>query len=92
MSFYTKKQPNLIQKTNAIQAHAQRRVRERLGNNVDVQRISKQIKDGDCRFLYRESHRISHHLVTVGEKEIEVVYDTNRHLVVTVLFPERNVK
>ncbi len=88
MSFYPAKQPDLRQKKNAQVVHAQRRARERLGADVDVQEIAAQIKNGQSKFLRRESLRVSHHLVNVQGKPIEVVYDSKRNQIVTFLFPD----
>lgn len=88
MSFYQQKQPDLSLKKNAQIAHAQRRFKERLGVEVDIKALAKQIQRGESRFLSRESRRISHHLMTVEDRPVEIVYDNNRKVIITVLFPE----
>ncbi len=88
MSFYPKPKPDLSLKKNAQIAHAQRRAKERLGIDIDAQSLANKIRNGESKFLYRESLRISHHSMLIGGKVYELVYDRKRNVVVTILFTE----
>jgi len=85
MSFYPQRTPDLSKKKNAQIAHAQRRIKERLGEGIDAGVLARQIKRGESRFLFSESNRITHHRIEINGKPVEVVYDTVRKVVVTVL-------
>jgi hypothetical protein len=84
MSFYSPKPPDTRNKKNSEIAHAQKRSQERLGEGIDTKMLARRIKSGDSLFLSRQSHRISHHELLVGEKRVRCVYDNKRKVVVTV--------
>lgn len=68
--------------------HARKRAKERLGVNLTPdlrQRLIRDIQKGFARFLYRQSGRISVWEVFVLGRKATVIYDTDRHSIVTFL-------
>ncbi len=71
--------------------HAKKRAKERLGIDLTPdmrQRLIRDIQKGHGRFLYRQSGRISVWEVWVAGKRATVIYDSDRHSIVTFL-PKR---
>lgn len=89
MGFYHPKPLDTRNKKNAEIVHAQKRGKERLPEGVDVQSLARKIKNGESKFLYRESNRLSHHEIVVEGKPFEFVYDGKRGVIVTVLYSEK---
>lgn len=78
----------MISKKYSQRAHAKRRALERFGIELtkDVRRTLVQaIQKGEARFRARQSLRITHWIVEYQGKELPVVYDRQRHEIVTVL-------
>lgn len=65
--------------------HAKRRAFERYGIVLNMNEAVKQIQSGKGDFLERRSNRITVWLVQQQNKEIRVVYDKLRHVIVTCL-------
>ncbi len=86
MGYYSKRR-KLDHKT-AMSAHAKRRIAERYGvimTSDDLKNVVRMIQAGECIHLERISHRLSKHKITIRDKDFIVVYDRNRHCVVTFL-------
>jgi len=85
LSVNTKKR---TQKKETQRAHFRRRMYQRHGwriTNNDIEEISRAIREGESVCLGRQSLRVTLHRLTFNDKEIVVVYDTNRNQPVTVL-------
>ena len=72
-------------------AHAIARAKQRFNLElswVDLIDIKDAIKDGKARFLKKQSNRVSLWELMVKGNLMKVVYDSKRHTVVTVMYPE----
>lgn len=78
-----------MSKRKAQQRHARRRARERYG--IELGRSTRQeiitaIHGGRSTFIRRQSHRVTVHDVLLDDGDhVRVVYDSQRHEVVTFL-------
>jgi hypothetical protein len=76
-------------KAKRQKAHARRRARERYGLSLkqhEYHELCRRIQENiDCKFLYRQSNRVSLFALKWGGEWLPVVYDKQRHTVVTVL-------
>jgi hypothetical protein len=71
--------------------HAQRRALERYGihcSYADLISIRDQIQSQRATFVERQSHRVTVWDLTHQQKEVRVVYDSQRKMIVTFLPPE----
>lgn len=71
--------------------HAQRRALERYGihcSYADLISIRDQIQSQRAAFVERQSHRVTVWDLTHQQKEVRVVYDNQRKMIVTFLPPE----
>jgi len=79
-------------KAKRQKGHAKRRARERYGLNLrqhEYDELVRRIKNNiDCRFLQRQSNRVSLFAIKMDGNWLPVVYDKQRHTVVTILPPE----
>lgn len=70
------------------QRHAKRRALERYGLEITQEKydqIVKLVQSGKSKFLFRQSHRVSHFLIEFEGKSMRVVYDKQRKTIVTFL-------
>ncbi len=70
--------------------HAQKRASHRYGLTIGPKTydlLCKKIQnhDSDCIFLYKQSNRVTLYAVFIDEQWVPVVYDKDRHSVVTFL-------
>ena len=75
-------------KSKALKKHTKRRAKERFGIEVDPVVLGKIIRNGEGTFVYRQSHRVTVWDVEYKNEHIRVVYDTIRHIPITVLTNE----
>lgn len=71
--------------------HAARRCEERFGfrpSMGELKGVEKQIQTRTATFIDRQTNRVSRWRVSIRETECRVVYDGNRHRVVTFLPPD----
>jgi len=81
-------------KAKAIKAHARRRAYERLGvvlSNDLHAGLVRQIVKGTARLVRKESNRVTIFEVELAGQLVEVAYDKERKLIVTVLPPEETL-
>lgn len=86
MSYYQKRRK--LDRKTAMSAHAKKRIAERYGvimTSDDLKNVVSMIQAGECVHKERISHRLSKHEVTIRDKTFLVVYDRNRHCIVTFL-------
>jgi hypothetical protein len=84
-----------LPKHRAQRAHAKRRLQERYGltvNRHDLRDMVALIQGGHARMIERQSHRVTVWDLTFHGKEIRVVYDNLRKVVVTALLPTHTLK
>lgn len=73
--------------------HTIRRLRERYGlefTSREYKELCNAIRNDESsrvRFITRYSLRLTVHAITLGDKEVFVVYDKERHSIATVLSP-----
>jgi hypothetical protein len=82
-------------KKNAEEIHAKRRFKQRLGEelpNSDYKKCVALIKNNKCNFVGRYSLRVSYWTTTINGKEVKIVYDNNRHRIVTFMPPDFKTK
>lgn len=75
-------------KEKAIKIHAQRRFAERTNTKLDkelAKEIVKQIQKGKLKLLKRQSNRITVWLYTIQDTDYKLYYDSDRHLIVTIV-------
>ena len=68
--------------------HTQRRACERYGLTIGPKaynELCQKIKDQNCVFLEKQSNRVSMFAVKMDQQWIPVIYDKERHSVVTFL-------
>jgi len=79
-----------MKKTKTLFLHAQRRLGERYGLHLTKQKqeaICNKIRSGDSVFVFKQSNRVAIHDVEYHGVLLRVVYDKERHQIVTFLFP-----
>jgi len=79
-------------KARAQKIHFLRRVAGRTGATLtkdDYERIVRDIQLGRARMVYKQSNRIIHYRVQIGDQERIVVFDNSRKTLVTVI-PEKD--
>jgi hypothetical protein len=75
-----------LRRAAAQKRHAKRRALERHGlSDVSLKKIVADIQRGKAQFVERQSLRVTKWLVTVGGKQVLVVYDNKSHTVATFL-------
>lgn len=77
--------PNL-NKAQAENAHAKRRAAERLGVELtkdNRREIINSIQKGELLFVRKQSCRVSIFRCIINDQEIDVVYDKQRHRIIT---------
>jgi len=75
-------------KTQALRLHMRRKAAERFNITLtknDRRDLVQQIQSGKAPFVKRESHRLSHFIVTLGTVQAICVYDRLRKEPVTLL-------
>lgn len=72
-------------KAHNQRVHAERRAIERFGVLLDIPQAVKDIQSGKATFVERQSLRCTVWKITQQDKEMVVVYDKNRKMIVTVL-------
>lgn len=80
-----------MNKRIAQRIHAKRRASERYGltlNRHEMRGIVTQIRRGKAKFLSRESNRLTHWIAKIHGNDTRIVYDSERHTIVTFLPPE----
>ncbi len=68
--------------------HAQRRACQRYGLTVGPRKyeeLCKKIQQQDCVFLEKQSNRVTMFAVQMEEQWLPVIYDKDRHSIVTFL-------
>jgi hypothetical protein len=83
-----KKSKKLKSKEVAQRHHAKLRAEERYGlhlSNSDLNGIKNQIQEGTAQFMERQTNRVSVFSVTMNNCSMPVVYDNQRHQVVSFL-------
>jgi len=89
--FYRKKGKRRSKALN-LRWHTKKRIFERYGiilNRNLLNEIKKKIKTGNADFLKRHSLRVKEIEVLVEAKNVRLLYDANRHEVITCLPPRR---
>jgi hypothetical protein len=82
-------------KKKAQRSHFRRRCAERIGVYASKRlndKIVKDIQSGRARFVKRSSLRVTIWHVDIGGQPVEVVYDKQRKVIVTVLTPAWPIK
>jgi hypothetical protein len=82
-------------KTKAQKIHAKLRAAERynlLLSSEDLKQIIKQIQSNRAIFLERQSLRVTKWEVTVKDQTLCVIYDRERHSIVTILPQESEIE
>lgn len=78
-------------KSQAQRIHAKRRALQRYDlalNREQLDALVKRIQTGDnVTFVLKQSNRISHYELEIEGKKVRVVYDRERHNIVTFLPP-----
>jgi hypothetical protein len=77
-----------VNKVRAQRVHAKRRAYERYGltlNRLDLRGMVQQIQGGRAVFVERESLRLTRWIVVVHDLHVTVVFDAQRHAIVTCL-------
>lgn len=77
-----------LSKTQALRAHMRRKAAERFHITLtkkDRRDLVQQIQSGKAEFVKRESHRVSHFIVTLGMVRAICVYDRLRKEPITLL-------
>jgi hypothetical protein len=83
-----KKSKKLKNKVFSQQKHAVRRAEERYGLHLsgsDLNGIKNQIQNGGAEFLEKQTNRVSVFSVATPNGSVPVVYDNQRHTVVSFL-------
>lgn len=83
-----KKNKNKYTKKDAERLHARKRASERYGIELNSKLRSNavdQIQKGTAQFLCRESHRVTVWNVSINDILARVVYDSQRHEIITFL-------
>jgi hypothetical protein len=78
----------------AQRRHAKRRAQERFGlevNHEQYRELVRQIQVGKAQFIERQFRSRTHWWVTIDGKQARVVYDKDRHTIITFL-PEESVQ
>lgn len=82
-------------KTQALKIHTKRRAPERYDGAIlsrnDIRAIAQNIKDGKGVFLKKQSNRVTEWEVSHNNILWRVLYDKNRHVIITCLPPRRQV-
>ena len=76
------------EKAKAQRRHARRRAKERLGIDLTpkiLKDLLRQIRKARTVVVFRQSNRVVHHRVSIGEQTAIAVYDKGRGAIVTFL-------
>lgn len=69
--------------------HARKRAMERIGIDLTPQlrdQLIRDIQEGRCKFLWRQSNRLTVWRVFFNGKKYLAIYDSHRHTIVTFLY------
>ena len=86
-----RKKKKSLNKEQASRAHFRRRAWQRFELTLsrdDIEDAVAKIKRGESVFVSKQSNTRTLHKVTVGDKEVIIVYDKNRKVPVTALRQE----
>ena len=86
-----KRKRHSISKASCEDFHFTKRCIERIGYVPDTKTIIKKIQNNELEFVERQSNRITlfKWLEPMNKLECRLVYDKERHKIVTILFEER---
>lgn len=78
-------------KAKSQKRHARRRAEERFSVQLSEQVVAqliRQIRKGESEPVFRQSNRVVHHRVSLGEEKVIAVYDKLRGTIVTFLYDD----
>jgi hypothetical protein len=80
-------------KAEAERKHFKRRMIERLGVEINRQKLRELLEllhTGQLKFVHKQSNRISWFEAEIEGQIVHLVYDKDRKTFVTVLYPEKD--
>jgi hypothetical protein len=94
MTYYTNcgNSNALLTKRQAERIHAKRRAKERFNMELTPEmrdKIIGKIRQGKAILVERQSLRTSKYMLVVSDQLVLVIYDKNRHEIVTLLEPNK---
>lgn len=82
----------MCSKKQAQKRHGQRRLKARFNLEVDPEILVQMIQNNEGEFIERQSTRITVWHLLVDGRKIRVVYDKERKVIVTALYPEEEYR